>query len=174
LEMLEMLMTMLIIGLAAALMATGIPVAADTYQKTVKSANAQLALSTTISALKSELGLATIVKADPSNSEMVVYYRADINRWASISNPSSTGNHGLMRSYYYSEPVAGALPDSGSYYESLISDEAFTKDLTVKISSVTWNSSKKTVGLVIEVNSGSDVLASTGDDPYCILARFAE
>lgn len=65
----EMLVTTLILVLVSTLMATGIPAAIDTYQKVVMTSNAQMALSTTLSELRGELGLATRVEVKSTGGE---------------------------------------------------------------------------------------------------------
>ncbi len=125
----EMLVTMLILTLASTLMAMGIPVAADTYQKTVKTANAQVALSTTIAVLKSELGMAQEI----TNEGTRVRYRTTEGYFASIGNAQNTDeNHvsnGLDKKYF--------TEDGTEVYDyGLISDSAITNELRVACDSI--------------------------------------
>lgn len=127
----EMLVTILILTLTSTLLAMGIPVAADTYQKTVKTANAQVALSTTITVLKSELGMAQSIENEDATGR--VRYRTSEGYMASIGNAHNTdGNHvsnGLDKKY---------LTETGSeaYDYGLISDSAITNDLRVVCDSI--------------------------------------
>lgn len=61
-SLMELLVTTLILGMVSSVVAGGIPVARNAYNKVTVSANAQLLLSTTISALRSQLGPAKISK----------------------------------------------------------------------------------------------------------------
>ena len=71
----ETLMAVLILLLVASVVAAGIPAAANAYTKAVDAANAHTLLSTTISALRSELGVAMgVEKGTDGNS--VIYYSA--------------------------------------------------------------------------------------------------
>ena len=71
----ETLMAVLILLLVASVVAAGIPAAANAYTKAVDAANAHALLSTTISALRSELGVAMgVEKGTDGNS--VIYYSA--------------------------------------------------------------------------------------------------
>ena len=111
----EMMVAMLIMVLASTLMAAGIPVAIDTYQKTVKVANAQVALSTTVEVLKSELGRATDIQYDATNK--VIFYCADDGYWAAIRNTvDGESNHGLVKQYYTQN-------DDGTFTELLSESE---------------------------------------------------
>ncbi len=72
----ETLLAVLILLLVSVIVATGIPVAKNAYEKVVLGANAQVLLSTTISALRDELGFARnpVVEAD---SVTITYYNAE-------------------------------------------------------------------------------------------------
>ena len=92
----EMLVTILIMVLASTLLATGVPVAIDTYQKTVNSANAQVALSTTLTVLRSEFGTSTQIMTIDGK----VYYRTEEGIWATIRNPKDENEaRGLVKEY---------------------------------------------------------------------------
>ena len=56
----ELLAAVLILGMVSSVVAGGIPVARDAYNKVTVSANAQVLMSTTISALRSQLGVGKI------------------------------------------------------------------------------------------------------------------
>lgn len=83
----ETLLAVLILLLVSTIVATGIPVAKDAYQKVVVAANAQLLLSTTATALRDELGTAWDVKINSKTTKSgvgtttieksVSYYSAD-------------------------------------------------------------------------------------------------
>lgn len=128
-SLVELLVTTLILALTSVMMATGVPVALDTYQRTVRTANAQMALSTTLSALRSEIGLSTEVAV---MGQKVFYYDTELGRYASIENAEEDDdeNHGLMRQYYI------GMPTKSKPVETLQTDgdpEPLITNLTVPI-----------------------------------------
>ena len=182
----EMLVTTLILALAAALMATGIPAAINAYQRVVKTSNAQLALSTTISALRSELGLATDVRVA---SGEIFYYSESEGCWVSVGNPESSDYRGLVKQYYKgmptpSTPVSSLAVDGDPI--PLVSNEAIATTnvndaLTVELEEEDHKDPKRpdnsSVDVTIVVTDASgNQLAAVGDDDsqYRILTRFAE
>ena len=60
----ETLMAVLILLMVSAVVATGIPAAANAYNKAVDAANAHVLLSTMVTALRDELGMAKEVEVD--------------------------------------------------------------------------------------------------------------
>lgn len=192
----EMLVTTLILSLVATLMATGIPVAIDTYQKIVKTSNAQLALSTTVSSIKSELGLATdgkvvaVSTGGESSVYKIYYYSLNEGCWISIGNPEEgSGPRGLVKQYYKGLPTAGTdvedlEPDGDgipivSNETIAVSNEATTDALQVVLTAAMPEGKiDEEVGVKIEVrDKAGNKLASVGDEDdqgYRILTRFAE
>ena len=69
----ETLITVLILLMVSAVVAGGVPAAANAYQKAVDAANAHVLLSTTVNALRSELSTAWGVSENDSNSELIYY-----------------------------------------------------------------------------------------------------
>jgi len=171
----EMLVTMLILALASTLMATGIPVAIDTYHRTVNSANAQVALSTTATVLRTELGTATKVVSEKSDGTGKIFYKGSDGLWASIDKDTEY-SHGLVKQYYKgSLGIDDDASELKSYDdlppEPLITDEAITSGL-----SVTFDSAKREGGYVtfkgLEVKDAQgNSLASI--DAYNVMTRFA-
>lgn len=178
----EMLVTTLILALVSTLMATGIPVAIDTYQKVVKTSNAQLALSTTVSIVKNELGLATDVQVVGDESDpKIYYYSLNEGCWISIKNPdpaSDAGVKGLVKQYYKglttaNTPVTDLEKDGAGI--PVVSNETITDDLkSVELLSASQISDKPEVDVAIRVTDTADNdLASVGEtQPYRILTRF--
>ncbi len=66
----ELLAAVLILGMVSSVVAGGIPVAKDAYEKVTLSANAQVMLSTAISALRNELCTASEVKTDSTGNKL--------------------------------------------------------------------------------------------------------
>ena len=68
----ETLVALLIVLLAASVVAAGMPAARDAYYKVQESANAQVFLSTTLTALRKELSTATNIQVD-SDKKLLKY-----------------------------------------------------------------------------------------------------
>lgn len=178
----EMLVTMLIMVLASTLLATGVPVAVDTYQKTVNSANAQVALSTTITVLRSEYGMSSQIQT-LSGEDGVVYYMTEEGYWAIIRNPKDGETYkGLVKEYIKSDESGKPLP-SGSLDRSLgiyplVPDAAFkgaNKPLNLRVGSISTTADSVTVaGLSVKdgTNDSANELANL--DSYTVATRFAD
>ncbi len=69
----ETLMAVLILLMVSAIVASGMPMAREAYEKAVDAANAQTLLSTTISMLRSELSEAQNFRGNDANTEL--HYR---------------------------------------------------------------------------------------------------
>ncbi len=69
----ELLVVVLILGMVSSVVAGGIPVAKQAYTKVTVSANAQVLLSTTISALRSELGPSHVSAEDNTTANTITY-----------------------------------------------------------------------------------------------------
>lgn len=122
----EMLVTMFIVVMASALLATGVPTAIEAYQDTVNVANAQVALSTTISAMRGELSLASDVRVTADGIK-VFYLSENEGCWISLEQ-SSTRN-GLDKTYY-SGPRA--LPQ-GKDPDELVKDGTLVTTQTIPL-----------------------------------------
>lgn len=84
----ETLITVLILLMVSAVVAGGVPAAANAYGKAVDAANAQVLLSTTVNALRSELSTAWGVSADTDKNELI-YYCARTGARTKIFNGTS-------------------------------------------------------------------------------------
>ena len=86
----ETLLAVLILLLVSGIVVTGLPVVRNVYEKVVLGANAQVMLSTAITALKSELGTAWDVECAKDHS--ITYYSAKTGNRSQISiKDSKTG-----------------------------------------------------------------------------------
>ena len=88
----ELLVAVLILSMVSAVVAGGVPVARDAYEKITVSANAQVMLSTTISALRNELCTASDVSVVGTNT--VHYFSPSINNYSEISIGNDKGEEG--------------------------------------------------------------------------------
>lgn len=87
----ETLMAILILLLVASVITAGIPAAVNAYTKAIDAANAQTLLSTTVSALRSELSVAGDVKTVGSS---IYYWSSKTGTWAKLYNDSD--KHTIM------------------------------------------------------------------------------
>ena len=92
----ELLVAILILSMVSVVVAGGIPVARDAYNKITVAANAQVLLSTTLSSLRSELGTASEFYLDESGS---IIYKSGKN--GNISKLFCDDNTGIMIQEYY-------------------------------------------------------------------------
>ena len=194
----EMIVTMFILTLTATLMATGIPVAIDTYKKIEKTSNAQLALSTTIEVLRSEIDLSTDVRVEKrtDDAENKIYYlNPRTGYWCSIGNPDNSDAQkairGLVKQVYIGTPTSSDgvnslkpyTVDGGSriFAEPLLTNEAITTELIVRLDESKIKRPNNTeVDIVLYVQDiGENRLAIVGEgegytaDGYRILTRLA-
>ena len=88
----ELLATLIVVSLATALVAAGIPAAHRAYIKMVDSSNSQVLLSTATTRLRDELGFAQSVKV--VNNTTVEYVNGKTGRAYRITG----GDNGLLRS----------------------------------------------------------------------------
>lgn len=173
----EMLVTMLIMVLASTLMATGIPAAVDTYKKTVNSANAQMALSTTLTVLRSEYGASTRLVAGDTKT----YYLSDEDVFAAIENPSESETYrGLVKRYYLNtgseaSPVFAPFREGGEALSyPIISDATITEPLHVTVGSIEWRNGEVVVHELQVVDEATPPNTLAQIDEYRIPVPFVD
>lgn len=159
----EVLLAVLILVMVSAIVATGIPVAKNAYEKVVLASNAEVLLSTTISALRNELGTAQDIQTS-SDSTIITYYSAqtgatskiclnsDLEAGDQLDDPDGT----VMFQRYAKTDLS-----SGGDIVRLVSSAASTGDLYVTYSSVSYENGIITFkGLSVNRESGATGLAS--------------
>ena len=170
----EMLVTLLIMVLASTLLATGVPVAIDTYQKTVNSANAQVAMSTTITVLRSEYGLSPKVMSRGVGDDAEVYYMTEEGLWAIIRNPKGDETYkGLVKEYVKTDSYGNPDPSNSLGTYPLVPDAVFrgaNKSLALRVTSIQTTTDGVSV-TKIAVTDGANELARV--DSYNVATRFA-
>ncbi len=124
----ETLLAVLILLLVSVIVATGIPVAKNAYEKVVLGANAQVLLSTTISALRDELGFARNVTAEGTT---VTYYNAETGIKSQIAKDGD-GKIVLKR-------AKGTMAIEDMDPRPLVSDAAATSDLYATYTGVAYS-----------------------------------
>lgn len=154
----EALIAVLILLMVSSVVAAGMPVAAKAYTQVVDSANAQLLLSTTVTALRDELGEANDITVDTANK--------------TVSYTSSTGGDSVIgftdngvtitSGNIYSLDTSGGS-ETKVYNRNLVSEKA-AASLVFKINSITYNSNiVKISGIVVSRIGKTDELAVLSD-----------
>ena len=120
----EMLVAVLILLMVSAVVAQGVPSAANVYRRTIDAANAQVLLSTTVNALRDEL---TTARGVTVTDNKVSYYSADTGARTQIL----VNDRGEILVQDYMD-YTGAMETS----HPLVSNAAATKNLQISYSSV--------------------------------------
>lgn len=148
----ETLLAVLILLMVSFIVATGVPVAKNAYEKVVLASNAEVLLSTTISSLRNELGTATRIEPEGTT---ITYLNETRGSMSKIYLDSSERNTIMLQRYIQS---GGMGKDSDAV--RLVSETASTPDLYVTYTSVTYSNGIITFGgLSVNRKSGSTGLA---------------
>ena len=130
----ETLLAVLILLLVSVIVANGIPVARNVYNNVIIGANAQMLLSTAVTALRNELGTAKDVNLS-SDKTYVTYFNSERGAYSVINKASSSDN--IQVNPYIVKPTGGTItPIAGSTVHDLVSKAASNKDLYVTYSTV--------------------------------------
>ena len=153
----ETLLAVLILLLVSGIVATGIPVAKNVFEKTVVAANAQALLSTTATALRDELGTAWRVEMLPEEgARSITYFSADTGAKSVIFLDE---NNVISIQEYVENTGLNVSENAQGKARPLLSQKAATKDLL----SVTYNKIYSSNGIVtfkeLSVNRGESKLA---------------
>lgn len=176
----EMMLALLIFVALTCIVAMGIPVAFQTYQKVVKASDAQMALSTTSSALQGELGSATAVLLDGTT---VSAFQGEDGYWKKIANGEGEGDNGLSETFGYIDGSPAKFVAFGTDSpQPLVPAKSIAEGLKVSVGSITYDASNQcftVTNLQVKDADGSTgtigtVLASTGETgsfsinaPFC-------
>ena len=143
----ETLMAVLILLMVSAVVAAGVPAAANALSKTVAASNAQVLLSTTITALRDELSMADIPDQGAGTS---IAYTNSMGNASTISSEENAEENGI----YLRVTAYGA--DSNSNRRLLVSQEAATSDLYATFDSIVCSNGVVTVtGLAVKRGSNT-------------------
>lgn len=181
----ETLLALLILMMVSTIVATGIPVAKNAYEKVVLASNAEVLLSTTLSALRNELGTAgDIVILDGSGNEVVGKAVAAGSRLKKYEGKGLTylnSTRGSLSKIYlgkttnknkdviFLQRYAGTPAAGEGNIGRLISAETSTDDLYVVYTDVSYDDSTDLItfsGLSVNRESGAEKLA--GRDSFSI------
>ena len=113
--LIETMMALLILVLLTGVVASGIPVASQTYTKAVDASNAQVALTTTAAKLRDELGLAQDVffPTTGGDERNVEFFKTSDGYWAKIENPGANQKGLYVQAYYGVPDASSSAPDYG-------------------------------------------------------------
>lgn len=137
----ETLLAVLILLMVSTIVATGIPVARNAYEKVVLASNAEVLLSTTISTLRNELGTAADVDIPDGAAGNKVKSGKEITYYNSARGSLSrifmtNGGTDIKFQRYYS---AEGLSNKESESDNLISDKTATNNLHVTFDTVAFD-----------------------------------
>ena len=135
----ETMLSLAILVLLTAVVATGVPVAYRTYTKAVDASNAEVALTTTVAMLRDELGLAQDVFYSTSDNS-VVFYKTGDGYWASIA-PGEAVGQGLRKQVYQ-----GVQPDESKGSSDNYGLTKFEEPIPLTPDSMLANNLKVTFG----------------------------
>ena len=130
----ETLMTVLILLMVSSVVAGGIPAAVTAYSKAVDAANAQVLISTTVDALRSELTTAKDVHLSSDGKE-VIYISPDTGSKTKLYLDSDKV---IMVQDFLKFDETGPQ-DTSVKARELVSAKAVTEQLKVSYSAVNWN-----------------------------------
>ena len=130
----ETLLAVLILLLVSMLMANGIPVVRTVYKNVTVGANARVLLSTTISALRNELGTAKDIVVDSSGMS-VSYYSVDTHATSTIYLNGEPGKKPTIMIREYTDD--GVYSGTTDTRRNLVSHSAANKDLYVTYTGIT-------------------------------------
>ena len=161
----ETLVAILIMLMVSSIVAAGIPAAVNAFTKAVDAANAQVLLSTTITALRNELGMAQDVKVD---GKTVTYFNLDNQNYSTIV--STTSDITLKEFIGIQETSAGTdTPQPKTRDRSLVSDSAKTHGMTVSYTGVTCDSKVITFSdLSVKKGEGDDEVTIASAPSFAI------
>ena len=131
----ETLLAVLIMRLVSVIVANGIPLAKNVYDNVIVGANAQVLLSTTITALRNELGTAKDVEPSADGTS-VTYYSASISAMSQIymgpadSNAPGSVNPDTIKLQPYIDPETG-VPIQADTARDLVTRSASNRNLYV-------------------------------------------
>ena len=128
----ETLLAILILLLVSVIVANGMPAATDAYRKTVLSANAQSLMSTTVAALRDELGTAWDVSV---TDDTITYYSAETGN-CSVLGKDTDGS--IILTEYNKNVGFNEESTSIGKVRELTPTATLTKDLTITYDSVSY------------------------------------
>ena len=165
----EALISLLILLMVSAIVAGGMPVAANAYHKVVKAANAQVLYSTTRTALRSQLETAVkeIDRASGSDGEKKYNYYSSETLRTTIGN----SEEGIMFYPYEMKDDAGnyVVNATAEYHHPLVSEAAAT-GLHAEYKSIEYDDHGlfTITGLVVKDSQGNVLVGDENEDKFYV------
>lgn len=166
----EMLVALLILLMVSSVVAAGIPVAVRAYTKVTRSANAEVLLSTSVSALRDQLGTARDITVS-EDKKSVTYFSDDTGSYSRIdlsSDPDQKDNI-IITEYLVPELISdnrggssGANGGSGQGISwPLVSNAAATRELYITYGTISYENGIISISnLAVKMKISKDVLTS--------------
>lgn len=170
----EMLVALLILLMVSSVVAAGIPVAVRAYTKVTRSANAEVLLSTSVSALRDQLGTARDITVS-EDKKSVTYFSDDTGSYSRIdlsSDPDQKDNI-MITEYLVPELISGngGLSGTGSsganggsgqgISRPLVSNAAATRELYITYGTISYENGIISISnLAVKMKISKDVLTS--------------
>ena len=166
----EMLVALLILLMVSSVVAAGIPVAVRAYTKVTRSANAEVLLSTSVSALRDQLGTARDITVS-EDKKSVTYFSDDTGSYSRIdlsSDPDQKDNI-MITEYLVPELISdngggssGANGGSGQgISRPLVSNAAATRELYITYGTISYENGIISISnLAVKMKISKDVLTS--------------
>ena len=161
----EALVAVLILLLVSGVVAAGIPAAGRAYDNVVQVSNAEVLLSTSMSALRNELGMAKDIEV---NGNAVDYYNEG---FATKSKLNIADNEGIMYQRYAADEIIG---NKGGEPVRLVSEKTSGDNLIVTYDSVTHDTDNNVIvfnGLVVKKQSNNQNLTKPRDFSIRVLTE---
>ena len=163
----ETLLAVLIMLMVSAIVVSGIPAAKNAYEKVVLASNAEVLLSTTVSTLRNELGMAqdvakpAVKEGENAKSDTIITYfsvarQAPSKIYVNQAGEGENAHEDIMLQRYYSED--GFVKNSEA--ASLVMPETATGGLYITYESVEYNEG---TGAVIFKNLSVNKIGGTAD-----------
>ncbi len=128
----ETLLAVLILLLVSTIVANGIPVVRNVYNNVIIGANAQVLLSTAVTALRNELGTAQDVVVIGPDKKEIRYFKSSIGAYSKLSVDATKG---IQLLDYVKKEDGNPIPESGKTEtrtpHNLVSYAAANKNLIV-------------------------------------------
>ncbi len=162
----EMLVTVIILMFVSSIVALGVPVVKNAYEKVVLASNAEVLLSTTMSTLRSELGTANDIKlstASGETKETIIDYYSLTRGASSRIYLGATANKEIMFIRYYSNDGLSGSYDAIELVapKTTLSSRKGLDDLYVSYSYVEYSNGIITFnGLSVKRESDTEGLAT--------------
>lgn len=166
----EMLVALLILLMVSSVVAAGIPVAVRAYTKVTRSANAEVLISTSVSALRDQLGTARDITVS-EDKKSVTYFSDDTGSFSRIdlsSDPDQKDNI-MITEYLVPELISdngggssGANGGSGQgISRPLVSNAAATRELYITYGTISYENGIISISnLAVKMKTSDDVLTS--------------